>query len=69
MTFTAAQLVTCAEREAEQRRWIYPRWVENRRMTQAFADEQLAMMEQIARDHRAMADAESAKSDLFGGAA
>jgi hypothetical protein len=68
ITFTAEQLATCAEREVKQRRRVYPRWVEDRRMTQAFADEQLAMMEQIARDYRAKADAEAAKGDLFGGA-
>jgi hypothetical protein len=68
MTFTLEQLATCAEREVKQRRRVYPRWVEDRRMTQAFADEQLAMMEQIARDYRAKADAEAAKSDLSGGA-
>ncbi len=38
-------------------------------MTQAFAGEQLAMMEQIARDYQAKADAETAKTDLFGGVA
>jgi len=38
-------------------------------MTQVFVDEQLAMMQQIARDYRAKADAEAAKDDLFGGAA
>ncbi|MPR13233.1 hypothetical protein [Microvirga tunisiensis] len=66
MTFTAEQLAVCAEREVKQRRRAYPHWVEDRRMTQAFADEQVAMMEQIARDSRAKADAE--KCDLFGGA-
>lgn len=69
MTFTAEQPATCAEREVKQRRRVYPRWVEDRRMTQAFADEQLAMMEQIAREYRAKADAEAARTDLFGGAA
>lgn len=69
MTFTVEQLATCAEREVKQRRRVYPRCVEDRRMSQAFADEQLAMMEQIAREYRAKADAEAAKTDLFGGAA
>jgi len=69
MTFSAEQLAACAEREVKQRRRVYPRWVEDGRMSQAFADEQFAMMEQIAREYRAKADAEALKGDLFGGAA
>lgn len=69
MTFTAEQLAACAEREVKQRRRVYPRWVEDGRMTQAFANEQIAMMEQIASDYRVQANTEAAKDDLFGGAA
>lgn len=69
MTFTNEQLAACAEREVKQRRRVYPRWVDDRRMTQAFANEQIGMMEQIASDYRAKANAEAAKDDLFGGAA
>jgi hypothetical protein len=69
MTFTAEQLATCAEREVKQRRRVYPRWVDDERMSKEFADQQIAMMEQIARDYRAKAGAEAAKADLFGGAA
>jgi hypothetical protein len=67
MTFTAEQLATCAEREVKQRRRVYPRWIEDRRMPQAFADEQVAMMEQSARNYRTKAEA--AKGELFGGTA
>ena len=66
--FTNAQLAECAEREVKQRRRVYPRWVEDRRMTQVFANEQITMMDQIARDYREKADAEAAEGDLFGGA-
>jgi hypothetical protein len=38
-------------------------------MSQAFADEQVAMMEQRAQDDRTKADAEAVKDDLFGGSA
>jgi hypothetical protein len=69
MTFTNEQLAACAEREVKQRRRVYPRWVEDGRMSQAFADEQIALMEWIASDYRAKANADSAKGDLFGGAA
>ncbi|MET3483169.1 hypothetical protein [Methylobacterium sp. 1973] len=68
-TFTAADLAACAERELAQRRRAYPRWVEVKRMTQALADRQTALMEAIARKLRAEADAEGAKGDLFGGEA
>jgi hypothetical protein len=64
--FTNGELAACAEREVKQRQRVYPRWVSERRMTQAFADEQIAMMSQIAREYRAKADAEASKNDLFG---
>lgn len=64
--FTAADLAACAERELAQRLRAYPRWVEAKRMTQALADRQTALMEAIARKLRAEADAEGAKGDLFG---
>lgn len=66
-TFTTADLAACAERELAQRLRAYPRWVEARRMTQALADRQTALMQAIARKLRAEADAEDAKRDLFGG--
>jgi hypothetical protein len=38
-------------------------------MSQAFADEQVAMMKQRSQDDRTKADAEALKDDLFAGAA
>ncbi|WP_404295427.1 hypothetical protein ACD578_28195 (plasmid) [Microvirga sp. RSM25] len=67
MTSPAVQLATCAKWEVEQRRRFYPRWVENRRITQAFADEQTAIIDRIARGYRAKTLAEAAKCDLGGG--
>jgi len=69
MTFTAEQLAACAEREVKQRRRVYARWVADGRMSEDFANEQIGMMEQIAREYRAKADTEAAQRDLFGGAA
>jgi hypothetical protein len=69
MTFTNEELAACAEREVKQRRRAYPRWVEDGRMSQTFADQQIALMEWIARDYRAKAKADAGKVDLFGGAA
>jgi hypothetical protein len=53
----------------KQRRRVDPRWVGERRMSQAFAAEQVAMMELRAQDDRTKADAETAKDDRFGGSA
>ena len=46
--FTSADLVECAQREANFRRWVYPKRVASDRMTQATADREIAMMEAIA---------------------
>lgn len=42
----------CAEREVKMRKRVYPRWVEQGRMTQEKADEEIALMEAIAADYR-----------------
>jgi hypothetical protein len=46
--FTSTELVKCAQREASYRRYIYPRRVEDKRMTRAEADREIAMMDEIA---------------------
>lgn len=51
---TAKDKRECAEREAKMRRRVYPRWVEQKRMTQAEADRQIALMDEIAADYRAI---------------
>jgi hypothetical protein len=61
--FTAAD---CAERELAQRRRAYSRWVKAKRMTQALADRQTALMQATARKFRPEDDAEGADDDLFG---
>ncbi len=40
-----------ALREVKMRRRVYPRWVAGGRMTQAKADEEIAIMEAIAADY------------------
>lgn len=47
--YTNATLAECARREAKMRRRVYPRWVASGRMSQAKADEEIAMMEAIVR--------------------
>ncbi len=41
----------CIERELKMRRKVYPRWVENQKMTQAQADREIAIMEAILADY------------------
>jgi hypothetical protein len=43
----------CIERELKMRRRVYPRWVENEKMTQAQADREIATMEAILADYPA----------------
>ena len=40
------------------RKRVYPRWVADRRMTQGFADREIARMEAIAEHFKALADKE-----------
>jgi hypothetical protein len=48
----------CIERELGYRRRVYPKWVADKRMSQQFADEQIAIMEEIAADLRKMEEGE-----------
>lgn len=56
--FTNEQKREAALRELAMRRRVYPRWVEQQRMTQDEADRQIAIMAAIADDYAA--------PDLFG---
>lgn len=49
-TFTFEQKLEAVRRELKYRRRVYPRRIENKQMTQALADEQIAIMEAIAED-------------------
>lgn len=46
----------CARRELEFRRRLYPRWVEQRRITQAEADREIEIMSSIVDDYRKCAE-------------
>jgi hypothetical protein len=50
MNFTFTELQACAAREVKQRKRVYARRVQQREMTQEFADRETAMMQAIA-DH------------------
>lgn len=51
MKFDAAQKYACAVRELEMRKRVYPRWVADKRMTQEKADQEIAMMAEMATDY------------------
>lgn len=57
--FTRDEKRAAVQREVAQRRKVYPRLVSDGRITQAFADAQIAIMEAIAEDYR--------EKDLFDG--
>lgn len=48
---TASEKLACVLRELNMRRRVYPRWVENGKMTQAKADAEIRIMEAIAADY------------------
>lgn len=48
---TAADKLAAVRREITMRRRVYPRWVEANRMSQAKADEEIAVMEAIVADY------------------
>jgi len=60
--FNVLELSECAAREVTQRRRVYPRLVETGKMKREFADKQIAMMEQIAREYARKAQT----ADVFG---
>lgn len=64
VTFTARDKAKCAAREARKRHQVYRRLVDTGKMTQAEADRQIAIMEAIAADYTAQADAEDARGRL-----
>jgi hypothetical protein len=65
MTFTYQQKAEVAEREVKQRKRVYPRWVADKRMTQEFADYQIAVMEAIALEFRYLASVDERKERLL----
>lgn len=42
-----ADQIACIEREIKQRKRVYPRWVEQEKMTQALADREMKRMEDV----------------------
>ena len=44
---TLDQMIACVEREIGMRERVYPRWVEQKKMLQATADQELARMRAV----------------------
>lgn len=57
--------IKCVEREIGMRKRVYARWVENKRMTQAKADQETAAMQAVL-DTLVALKAAAAPNDLFG---
>lgn len=49
---TNAEKLACAERELKMRKRVYPRWVEDGRMSLAQMHHEIAAMESICQDYR-----------------
>jgi len=49
--FTAQEKSDCAAREVKMRMRVYPRWVQDDRMSQAQANREIECMRQIAADY------------------
>ena len=48
LRFTTGELQRCAEREVAMRRKVYPRWVQNGKMSYTQAKEEIEKMQTIA---------------------
>lgn len=58
MQFTNEQLRDCARREVAMRRRVYPRWIEQKRITPQHAEAEIAKMEAIEKHFDALAASE-----------
>lgn len=65
MAFTDRELCSECERELAQRRRVYSRLVEQKKMKQEAADRQLAMMKQIRDEYHERATAEEQRGRLL----
>ena len=58
MTFTTEQKIAAVDRELKFRRYVYAKRVAGGKMTQAKADEEIAVMEAIREDYARIAEGE-----------
>ena len=64
-SFTAAEKFQCLLRESGLRKRVYPRLIEQGKLTKEKADRELAIMESIVEDYRGEADREAKKGRLL----
>lgn len=57
-SFTNEEKLECIRREIKQRERVYPRLIENRKITKDFADRQMMLMRSIERDYEQQAAGE-----------
>lgn len=57
---TTADKLACALRELAMRENLYPRWIEQKKMSAGKAAHEIACMEAIAADYEEISNAESA---------
>ena len=57
-SFTNEEKLECIRREVKQRERVYPRLIEQRKMSKDFADRQLMLMRAIQRDYESEARGE-----------
>ena len=55
---TATDKLACAEREVKMRERVYPRWIEDGRISAGKAAHEIATMKAIAEDYRKAAESE-----------
>jgi hypothetical protein len=55
---TAKDKLRCAERELKFRKRVYPRWIDDGKMSAGAAAHEIACMEAIAEDYRQWAEKE-----------
>lgn len=63
--FTFRELQECAAREVKQRERVYPRLIEQRKLTASFAQRQIDMMKAISDELDSLADEQEAEGRLI----
>jgi len=60
MTFTVEDKLKAVMREIAMRKAVYPKWVDQKKMSEAAAEREIAVMEEIAEDYRRQQDMQTA---------
>ena len=65
MTFNTADKIKAIKREIGYRKKVYPNLIINKKMTQEYADKQVAVFEEILKDYEDLAKRENKQLDLL----